>query len=126
MNGLSSFFEIQLKEGRRDRMATQLTVGASELTLSNEGPLSPKTTYILSARRSYLQGLFRLLQLPFLPTFNDFQLKTTTKINDKTELTFIGIGAIDQFALNEDAPEEETQEEKEDRLYTLGVLPVQS
>jgi hypothetical protein len=126
MNGLSSFFEIQLKEGRRDRMATQLTVGASELTLSNEGPLSPKTTYILSARRSYLQGLFRLLQLPFLPTFNDFQLKTTTKINEKTELTFIGIGAIDQFALNEDAPEEETQEEKEDRLYTLGVLPVQS
>lgn len=126
MNGLSSFFEIQLKEGRRDRMATQVTLGASELTLSNEGPLTPKTTYILSARRSYLQGLFRLLQLPFLPTFNDFQLKTTTKINEKTELTFIGIGAIDQFALNEDAPEEETQEEKEDRLYTLGVLPVQS
>ena len=88
-------------------MATQLTVGASELTLSNEGPLSPKTTYILSARRSYLQGLFRLLNLPFLPTFNDFQVKTTTKINEKTELTFIGIGAIDQFVLNEDVPEEE-------------------
>jgi hypothetical protein len=84
MNALSSFFEIQLKEGRRDKMFTQLTVGASELTLSNEGPLTPKTTYLLSARRSYLQGLFRLLQLPFLPTFNDFQFKTTTKINDKT------------------------------------------
>ncbi len=126
MNGLSSFFEIQLKEGRRDRMATQLTLGASELTLSNEGPLSAKTTYSLSARRSYLQGLFRLLQLPFLPTFNDFQLKTTTKINDKTELTILGLGAIDQFALNEDVPEEETQEEKEDRLYLLGVLAVQS
>ena len=126
MNGLSSFFEFQLKEGRRDRMATQLTVGASELTLSNEGPLSPKTTYILSARRSYLQGLFRLLNLPFLPTFNDFQVKTTTKINDKTELTFIGIGAIDQFVLNEDVPEEETQEEKDDRLYLLNVLPVQT
>ncbi|MDA0313877.1 MAG: TonB-dependent receptor [Bacteroidetes bacterium] len=126
MNGLSSFFDIQLNEGRRDRMATQLTVGASELTLSNEGPLSPKTTYSLSARRSYLQGLFRLLQLPFLPTFNDFQVKTTTKINSKTELTFIGLGAIDQFALNEDAPEEETLEEKENRLYLLNVLPVQS
>jgi hypothetical protein len=126
MNGLSSYFEFQLKEGRRDRMATQLTVGASELTISNEGPLSPKTTYILSARRSYLQGLFRLLNLPFLPTFNDFQVKTTTKINEKTELTFIGIGAIDQFVLNEEAPEEETQEEKDDRLYLLNVLPVQT
>lgn len=126
MNGLSSFFEFQLKEGRRDRMATQLTVGASELTVSNEGPLSPKSTYILSARRSYLQGLFRLLNLPFLPTFNDFQVKTTTKINEKTELTLIGLGAIDQFALNEDVPEEETLEETENRLYLLNVLPVQS
>ena len=126
MNALSSFFEIQLKEGRRDKMFTQLTVGASELTLSNEGPLTPKTSYLLSARRSYLQGLFRLLQLPFLPTFNDFQFKTTTKINEKTELTFIGIGAIDQFALNFDIPENETQEEIEERKYLLDVLPIQS
>jgi hypothetical protein len=126
MNGLSSFFEIQLKEGRRDRMATQLTVGASELTLSNNGPLSPKSTYSLSVRRSYLQGLFRLLKLPFLPTFNDVQLKTTTKINEKTELTFIGIGATGQFVLNDDAPEEETELEKDNRLYLLNVLPVQS
>lgn len=126
MNALSSFFEIQLKEGRRDKMFTQLTVGASELTLSNEGPLTPKTTYLLSARRSYLQGLFRVIGLPFLPTFNDFQFKTTTKINEKTELTFIGIGAIDQFALNFDIPENQTQEEIEEREYLLGVLPIQS
>ncbi|WP_057936852.1 TonB-dependent receptor [Algoriphagus resistens] len=125
MDALSSFFEIQLKEGRRDKMATQLTLGASELTLSNEGPLGEKTTYLLSARRSYLQGLFKLLGLPFLPTFNDFQLKTITKINDKTELTFIGVGAIDKFALNQDIPENETEEERENRLYLLDVLPVQ-
>ncbi|SFT76194.1 Outer membrane receptor proteins, mostly Fe transport [Algoriphagus locisalis] len=126
MNALSSFFEFQLKEGRRDKMATQLTVGASELTLSNEGPIGEKTTYLLSARRSYLQGLFKLIGLPFLPTFNDFQLKTTTKINEKTELTFIGVGAIDKFVLNEDIPDDETEEERENRLYLLNVLPVQN
>ncbi|WP_425636907.1 TonB-dependent receptor [Algoriphagus yeomjeoni] len=126
MNALSSFFEFQLKEGRRDKMATQLTVGASELTLSNEGPIGEKTTYLLSARRSYLQGLFKLIGLPFLPTFNDFQLKTTTKINEKTELTFIGVGAIDKFVLNEDIPDDETEEERENRLYLLDVLPVQN
>ncbi|HCH46149.1 MAG TPA: ferric aerobactin receptor, partial [Algoriphagus sp.] len=125
MNALSSFFEVQLKEGRRDQMFTQLTVGASELTLSNEGPLGEKTTYLLSARRSYLQGLFRLLGLPFLPTFNDFQVKTTTKLNEKTELTFLAVGAIDKFVLNENIPENETQEERENRLYLLGVLPIQ-
>lgn len=126
MDAMSSFFEVQLKDGRRDKMATQLTVGASELTLSNEGPISEKTTYSLSARRSYLQGLFRLLGLPFLPTFNDFQLKTTTKLNAKTELTFIGLGAIDNFELNQDIPEDETEEERENRMYLLDVLPVQT
>ncbi|PZX46992.1 TonB-dependent receptor [Algoriphagus chordae] len=126
MGALSSFFEFQLKEGRRDKMATQLTVGASELTLSNEGPIGEKTTYLLSARRSYLQGLFKLLGLPFLPTFNDFQLKTTTKLNDKTELTFIGVGAIDKFVLNEAVPDNETEKEQENRLYLLDVLPVQN
>ncbi|AFL83492.1 outer membrane receptor protein [Belliella baltica DSM 15883] len=126
MNSLSSFFEFQLKEGRRDKMATQLTVGASELTISNEGPLGEKTTYLVSARRSYLQGLFRLLGLPFLPTFNDFQFKTTTKFNDKTELNLIGVGAIDQFALNFDVPNEETLEEREERLFRLDNLPISS
>lgn len=125
MNSLSSFFEFELKEGRRDKMFTQFTVGASELTLSNEGPIGEKTTYLFSARRSYLQGLFRLIGLPFLPTFNDFQVKTTTKLNDKTELTFIGIGAIDNFALNQDVPKEETEDERADRLYLLDVLPIQ-
>ncbi|KPQ14991.1 MAG: TonB-dependent receptor [Algoriphagus marincola HL-49] len=125
MNSLSSFFEFELKEGRRDEMFTQLTVGASELTLSNEGPIGDKTTYLFSARRSYLQGLFRLLGLPFLPTFNDFQVKTTTKLNDKTELTFLGVGAIDNFVLNQDIPDDETEEERENRLYLLNVLPIQ-
>ncbi|WP_439489325.1 TonB-dependent receptor [Algoriphagus sp.] len=126
MDAMSSFFEFQLKEGRRDKMATQLTVGASELTLSNEGPIGEKTTYLLSARRSYLQGLFKLLDLPFLPTFNDFQLKTTTKLNDKTELTFLGVGAIDKFVLNQNLPDGESEEELENRLYLLDVLPIQN
>lgn len=126
MDAMSSFFEIQLKEGRRDKMFTQLTLGASELTLSNEGPIGEKTTYLFSARRSYLQGLFRLLGLPFLPTFNDFQFKSKTKLNEKTELTALGLGAIDNFVLNKDIPEDESGEDLENRLYLLDVLPVQS
>lgn len=126
MNSLSSFFEFQLKEGRKDKMFTQMTLGASELTLSNEGPIGEKTTYLVSARRSYLQFLFRQLGLPFLPTFNDFTIKTTTKINDKTELTFLGVGAIDQFVLNFDEPNNETEEDRENRLYLLDNLPISS
>ena len=62
--------------------------------------------------------------LPFLPTFNDFTVKTTTKINDKTELTFLGVGAIDNFVLNFDEPNNETEDERENRLYLLENLPI--
>jgi len=124
MNALSSFFEIQLKEGRSDRMFTQMTIGASEFTVSNEGPLGKNTTYLVSARRSYLSFLFRALGLPFLPTFNDFTVKTTTKLNSKTELTFIGVGAIDDFVLNFDVPNNETEDDRINREYLLNNLPI--
>ncbi len=126
MNSMSSFFEFQLKEGRKDKMFSQVTLGASEFTFSNEGPLGEKTTYLISARRSYLKFLFSTLGLPFLPTFNDFQVKTTTKINEKTELTFIGVGAIDDSVLNFDVPDDETEDEKDARLYLLDNLPYTS
>lgn len=126
MNSLSSFFEFDLKDGRKDKMFSQVTIGASEFTISNEGPLGKNTTYLVSARQSYLQFLFRGLGLPFLPTFNDFTIKTKTKINEKTELTFLGVGAIDIFSLNFDAPRNETEEERENRLYLLENLPISS
>ena len=62
-----------------------------------DGPLSKKTTFLASAMRSYLELLFKALDLPIRPNYWDFQFKTNTRINNKTTLTFIGIGAIDDF-----------------------------
>jgi hypothetical protein len=117
-NSLSSVFEFKMKEGNPDRLVTSFTVGASDFGLTFDGPLGKNTSFIFSARRSYLQFLFQALQLPFLPIYNDFQFKTKTKIGDKGELTFLGLGAIDQFELNKEANETEEQQ------YLLNVLPI--
>lgn len=104
-NALSSVFNFEFKEGRKDRIGGSLTLGSSDLALVVEGPLSKKNkdaTFIFSARRSYLQFLFAAIGLPFLPTYNDFQTKINIPINKNHRLTFIGIGAIDDFVLNED------------------------
>ena len=37
----------------------------------------------------------------------------------------MGVGAIDNFVLNQDIPDDETEEERENRLYLLNVLPIQ-
>lgn len=116
-NAMSSVFEFKQIDGNKDRTSMKASLGASEVSLSVNTPISQNTTLIASARRSYLQLLFKLIDQPFLPTFNDFSFKTKTRFNDKNELTIIGIGAIDEFKLN---PSPNPSEEK---AYSLSYLP---
>lgn len=117
-NALSSVFEFRQINGNSDRLNFQTTLGASDLALTADGPLGPNTTFIASARRSYLQFLFSVVGLPFLPTYNGFQFKTNTRVSENATLSFIGIGAIDLFDLNLDA------NETADQRYILDFLPV--
>ena len=119
-NTLSSVFEFKQKDGREDRLSTSLTAGSSDLAATFEGPLSSKTTFLSSYRYSYLQGLFKLIGLPFLPSYQDFQFKTKTKFNTKNELTVLGLGAIDRFKLNFGSDPTEVNQ------YILQNVPVNS
>jgi len=116
-NTLSSVLEMKQIDGNPDKLKFRSTVGASDLALTLDGPLAPGTTFIFSARRSYLQLLFSAIGLPFLPTYNDYQLKVKTRIDKKNELTVLSIGSYDVSRLNLEANETEEQR------YILGYLP---
>ncbi|RAK62917.1 TonB-dependent receptor [Hymenobacter edaphi] len=98
-NVLSSVFQFRQRDGNPDRLQGNVRLSGTEVAGTLEGPLAPKTTFLASARRSYLQYLFRLIDIPIRPNYWDFQFKTTTKLSDKTTLTTLGIGAIDKFRL---------------------------
>ena len=119
-NALSSVMEIRQKDGSQDRVHTKLSVGASDAALTVDGPIGEKSTFIVSARQSYLQFLFKAIGLPFLPTYNDFQVKYKYKIDKNNELSFIGIGAIDDLVLNKGLQTTGTEAQK----YLLSYLPV--
>ena len=119
-NALSSVMDIRQKDGSRDRIHTQLGIGASDAAFTMDGPIGDKSTFIVSARQSYLQLLFKFIGLPFLPTYNDFQVKYKYQINSKNELSIIGLGAIDNMILNTDLQEEGTEAQR----YLLDYLPV--
>jgi len=116
-NALSSVLNFRQRDGRSDRIGSTFMLSATDVGLTLEGPIGEKATFLVSARRSYLQFLFRALELPFLPTYNDFQAKIKYRIDERNELTFIGLGAVDQFELNLEANETEEQQ------FTLGQLP---
>jgi hypothetical protein len=99
-NALSSVMEFGFKNPRRDKFTSNAVVGTSDLGITVEGPTGKKSGIVVSARRSYLQGLFSVLGLPFLPTYNDYNLKWKCDINDKNQLTIISLGAYDTFELN--------------------------
>jgi len=116
-NALSSVIDLYQVDGNQDKLNFRGSVGASDLALTLNGPIGENTTYVLSYRRSYLQFLFQLLELPFLPKYNDYQLKVKTRLNEKNELSLISIGSYDNNNLNLDANETEEQQ------YILGYLP---
>jgi outer membrane receptor for ferrienterochelin and colicin len=96
-NALSSVFQFKQKNGNPNKFQGNLRLSLTESALTLDGPLSKKTTFIASTRKSSLGVLANLLNWSFLPNYADFQFKTTTRINDKTTLTFLGVAAVDRF-----------------------------
>ncbi|WP_372793572.1 TonB-dependent receptor domain-containing protein [Lutibacter sp.] len=125
-NTLSSVIEFTQKDGNPDKLNARATLGTSDAGITIDGPLGDKTTYIASVRQSYLKLLFKLIKLPFLPTYNDFQFKIKHQLSNKSEFSIIGLGAIDNFKLNEDVNDNVTDEATLKRnLYILSNIPIQ-
>ncbi len=115
-NSLSSVLDFKLRDGDMERNSLKATLGASEVSLASNGHLGRKTSYLVSVRQSYLQFLFDMLGLPFLPTFTDAQFKLKTRFNERNELTVLGLTGIDNMRLN-------TKLEGEKAEYILSYLP---
>lgn len=109
-NPLSGVLQFTQRNGNSRNFGGNFRVSASEAALTLEGPLFKKdseeanTTFLISARRSYLQALFSLIGLPFRPNYWDYQYKLDHQLNDYNSITLLGLGSIDDFTL--DAPEE--------------------
>ena len=115
-NAMSSVLDFKLRDGDMERNSLKATLGASEVSLASNGYIGKKTSYLVSVRQSYLQFLFDMLGLPFLPTFTDAQFKLKTRFNANNELTILGLGGIDNMKLN-------TKLDGEKAEYILSYLP---
>lgn len=122
---LSGVLQFDQRNGSASEYQGNLRVGASEAALTVEGPLFKSddeqyanTTFIASVRRSYLQLLFQLIDLPFLPDYWDYQFKLNHKFDEYNELNLIGVGAIDNVSINK--PKNITAEQQ----ATLDQIPI--
>ncbi len=102
---LSSVLTIDLKDGREDRLGGKATISASQFGLNLEGPTDENGSFLFSARRSYLDFIFKAAGFGFVPEYWDFLGKVTYKLSPKDQLNILGILALDNVKLFNDTEE---------------------
>lgn len=124
-NTLSSVLQFDQREGNSQRFGGNFRLGASEAGLTLEGPLfkgdddRAKTTFLVAGRRSYLQFLFGVIGLPFLPDYWDYQYKIAHRPDAYNTITFTGVGSIDDFRVN---PIQDAEAEDQAQLEQVPVI----
>jgi hypothetical protein len=110
----ASFTNITLREGSDDALSGEVNLSATGFGAIMEGPLGRGGSFLLSARRSYLDLLFRAAGFSFVPAYWDFQLKTTHRLDAANTLSFLGIGATNTVSF--------TNETADDRYDNSRIL----
>lgn len=92
---VSSTLSINLRDGRKDKLGGKATIAASQFGLNLEGPVSENSSLIFSARRSYLDFIFKAAGFGFVPEYYDFLLKYDYDISKVYTLSIFSITALD-------------------------------
>jgi hypothetical protein len=101
---LSSVLAISFREGYRKKILSDINLSTAGFGGVFEGPLfTPKGSFLLSVRKSYLNLIRGAIRLAAVPDYWDFNLKTVYDFNKNTRLTFIGIGGLDKISFDGDA-----------------------
>jgi hypothetical protein len=92
---LSSVLNITLREGRKEGIGGKATISASQFGLNLEGPLGRDVNTLFSARRSYLDFIFKAAGFGFVPEYWDFLSKTSVRLGSKDQLSVLAVAALD-------------------------------
>ncbi len=112
---LSSVLDISLREGLEDQYASKTTISASQFGFNLEGGLPQDGNFLFSARRSYLDFIFKAAGFGFVPEYWDFLGKASYKLNQTDQLTFLGIAALNNVKWFND-----TEEQRNSNSQILG------
>jgi hypothetical protein len=111
---MSSVVDLTLVKRRPERFGGKATVSATQYGFSVEAPVRNKGSLLLSARKSYLDLIFKAAGLPFIPVYTDYNVLMNIDLSPKDRLFFVGLSATD--LVNRD------QGSLEKRVTNAGLL----
>lgn len=84
---LSSVLDLTMKEGNQNKFHARGGIGLLSSRLTVEGPIvKNKSSFIVSARRSYIDQVLRVVRVPVPYYFYDLNVKANYILNDKNRL----------------------------------------
>lgn len=113
---LSSVLDIKLREGNRNQFLGDINLSATGFGAVFEGPIGSdkKGSWLVSARRSYLDLVFNAAGFGFIPEYSSIQGKVVYDLSESNTLTVNAIGNLDKVRFNND--DEENRQDNEQIL----------
>ncbi|MBN2366997.1 MAG: carboxypeptidase-like regulatory domain-containing protein, partial [Calditrichaeota bacterium] len=111
---MSSVLELSLAEGRSDRPGGKVLISATQYGFNVEGPVTERGNFIFSARKSYLDLIFKAAGLPFVPVYTDFNFSLKYNVSPRDKFYFLGLAAINRV--------DRDQSSLENRVTNAGIL----
>ncbi len=104
-----------MRDGRTDILGGKATISASQFGLNLEGPAGQSGNFVFSARRSYLDFIFKAAGFGFVPEYWDLLTKANYHLGKSDRLEILGIAALDDVRFFND-----TREQRLDNARILG------
>ncbi|HLT24769.1 MAG TPA: TonB-dependent receptor, partial [Ignavibacteria bacterium] len=113
---LSAVLDVKLREGNRSKFLGDINLSATGFGAVFEGPIGneKKGSWLVSARRSYLDLIFNAAGFGFVPEYSSIQGKFVYEFGDKNTLTINALGNLDKVKFNND--DEENRQDNEQIL----------
>lgn len=121
----SSLTAITLRDGNQERLAGGVTLSATGVGGSLEGPFGRDGSFFVGLRRSYLDLVFRAAGFSFIPAYWDLQAKATRRLDDRNTVSLLLIGALDDLTFNNETADNRYDNRRipslRQRQYVSGV-----
>lgn len=117
---LSSVLKIDLRNGRTDKLGGKATISASQFGFNLEGPISNNSSFFVSARRSYLDFIFKAAGFGFVPEYYDVISKFNFRLDNNINISYLFVSAFDNVKYFND-----TEDQRFENSRVLGSDQIQ-
>ncbi len=111
---MSSVLTLTMNDRHPPQLESKFTVSATQYGVNVEAPFMNNGSLILSARKSYLDLIFKAAGLPFVPVYTDFNILLFHELSPKDKIFVLGLSAINEV--------DRDQSSLENRITNAGLL----